>query len=90
MKNIHKILKGKHVLGLTNVCFEKDRACGACQAGKQVGACHHAKNIMTSTRPLELLHMDLCCPVAYISIDMSKYGLVIVGNHTCFTWVFIL
>jgi hypothetical protein len=37
MKNLHKLVKGDHVLGLTDVCFEKDRPCGACQAGKQVG-----------------------------------------------------
>jgi transposase InsO family protein len=30
MKNLHKLLKGEHVLGLTNVCFEKDRPCAAC------------------------------------------------------------
>jgi transposase InsO family protein len=34
MKNLHKLLKGEHVLGLTNVCFEKDRPCAACQTGK--------------------------------------------------------
>jgi hypothetical protein len=34
MKNLYKFLKGEHVLGLTNVCFEKDRPCGACQSGK--------------------------------------------------------
>jgi hypothetical protein len=34
MKNLHKLLKGDHVLGLTDVCFEKDRPCAACQAGK--------------------------------------------------------
>jgi hypothetical protein len=26
------------VLGLIDVCFEKDRHCAACQAGKQVGS----------------------------------------------------
>jgi hypothetical protein len=26
--------KGEHVLGLTNVCFEKDRPCCVCQAEK--------------------------------------------------------
>jgi hypothetical protein len=36
MKNLHKLLKGEHVLSLTNVTFEKDRPCAACQAGKQV------------------------------------------------------
>jgi hypothetical protein len=40
MKNLHKLLKGEHILGLTNVHFEKDRVCSACQAGKQVGS-HH-------------------------------------------------
>jgi hypothetical protein len=34
MKNLHKLLKGEHILGLTNVYFEKDRVCRACQAGK--------------------------------------------------------
>jgi hypothetical protein len=47
MKNLHKLLKGEHILGLTNVHFEKDRICSACQAGKQVGIHHPHKNIMT-------------------------------------------
>jgi hypothetical protein len=45
MKNLHKLLKGEHVLGLTSVCFEKDGPCVACQAGKQVGITHHSKNV---------------------------------------------
>jgi transposase InsO family protein len=90
MKNLHKLLKGEHVLGLTNVCFEKDRPCAACQAGKQVGSTHHSKNVMTTSRPLELLHMDLFGPVTYLSIGGSKYGVVIVDDFSCFTWVFFL
>jgi hypothetical protein len=88
MKNLHKLLKGEHVLGLTNVYFEKDRPCAACQAGKQVGSTHHNKNVMTTSRPLELLHMDLFEPIAYHSIGGSKYGLVIVDDFSRFTWVF--
>jgi hypothetical protein len=80
MKNLHKILKGDHVLGLIDVCFEKDRPCAACQAEKQVGSTHHIKNVMTTSRPLELLHMDLFGLVAYLSIRGSKYGLVIVDD----------
>jgi hypothetical protein len=59
MKNLHKLLKGEHILGLANVHFEKDRVCSACQAGKQVDAHHPHKNIMTTDRLLKLLHMDL-------------------------------
>jgi transposase InsO family protein len=89
-KNLHKLLKGEHILELTNVHFEKDRVCSACQAGKQVGAHHPHKNIMTTDRPLELLHMDLFGPIAYISISGSKYCLVIVDDYSRFTWVFFL
>jgi hypothetical protein len=59
MKNLRKLLKGEHVLGLTNVSFKKYRPCAACQAGKQVGSTHHSKNVMTTTRPLELLHKNV-------------------------------
>jgi hypothetical protein len=41
---------------------------------------------MTTSRPLELLHMDLFGLVAYLSIGGSKYGLVIVDGFSCFTW----
>jgi hypothetical protein len=83
MKNLHKLLKGEHVLGLTDFCFEKDRPCVACQA-------HQSKNVMSTSRPLELLHMDLFGPVAYLSIGGSKYGLVIIDDFSRFTWVFFL
>jgi hypothetical protein len=45
-----------------------------------VGNAHHSKNVMTTSKPLELLHMDLFGPVAYLSIGGSKYGLVIVDD----------
>ncbi|WVZ52304.1 hypothetical protein U9M48_003377, partial [Paspalum notatum var. saurae] len=90
MRNLAKLQKDEHILGLTNVSFEKDKVCSACQAGKQVGVPHPAKNIITTSRPLELLHMDLFGPVAYISIGGNKYGLVIVDDYSRFTWVFFL
>jgi hypothetical protein len=90
MKNLHKLLKEEHVLGLTDVYFGKDRPCAACQVGKQVGSNHQSKIVMTTSRPLELLHMDLLGPVVYLSIRRSKYGLVIVDDFSCFTWVFFV
>jgi hypothetical protein len=90
MKNLHKLQKEGHILELMNVAFEKDRSCGACQASKQVGAQHRAKNIMTTKRPLKMLHMDLFVPIAYISIGGNKYGLVIIDDYSQFMWVFFL
>jgi hypothetical protein len=90
MRNLSKPQKYEHILGLTNVVFEKDRLCSAFQAGKQVGAHHPAKNILSSSRPLKLLQMDLFGPIAYISIGGNKYGLVIIDDFSRFTWVFFL
>jgi transposase InsO family protein len=45
---------------------------------------------MTTDRPLELLHMDLFGPIAYISIGGSKYCLVIVDDYSLFTCVLFL
>jgi transposase InsO family protein len=45
---------------------------------------------MTTIRPLEMLHMDLFGPIAYISNGGNKYGLVIVDDYSRFTWVFFL
>jgi hypothetical protein len=78
MRNLTKLQKDEHILGLTNVVFEKDKLCSACQAGKQVGAHHPAKNILSSSRSLKLLHMDLFGPIAYTSIGGNKYGLLMI------------
>jgi hypothetical protein len=90
MRNLHKLQKDGHILGLTNIVFEKDRPCRACQARKQVGAHQHAKNIMTTTKPLKMLHMDFFGPVVYTSIGDNKYGLIIIDDYSYFTWVFFL
>jgi transposase InsO family protein len=90
MTNLAKLLKDEHIRGLTNVHFKKDRICRACQARKQVGVPHPPKSIMTTTQPLELIHMDLFGPVAYLSLRGNKYELVIVDDYSRFTWVFFL
>jgi transposase InsO family protein len=90
LRNLHKLQKEDHILGVINIAFEKDRPCRACQAGKQVRAQHRAKNIMTTIRPLKMLHIDLFGSIAYISIDNNKYGLVIINDYSRFTWLFFL
>ena len=90
MRNLAKLLKEEHILGLMNVQFEKDRICKASQARKQVGVPHPPKSIVTTSSPLELIHMDLFGPVAYVSIGGNKYGLVIVDDYSRFMWVFFV
>ena len=90
MRNLKQLLKGEHIVGLTGVTFEKDRVCCACIAGNQLGKMHPIKSIISTSRPLELLHLDLFGPSSYESLGGSKFGLVIVDDYSRYTWVFLL
>ncbi|GKC36506.1 retrovirus-related pol polyprotein from transposon TNT 1-94 [Tanacetum coccineum] len=56
--------------------------CDACKIGKQAHASHKAKNIVSTTRCLELLHMDLFGPSAVRSYEGNRYTLVIVDDYS--------
>ncbi|KAK1603795.1 hypothetical protein QYE76_027468 [Lolium multiflorum] len=60
------------------------------QAGKQLKKKHPIKSIVTTSRPLELLHLDLFGPSHYDTLGGSKYGLVIVDDYSRYSWVFLL
>ena len=57
---------------LKDVVYEKDKPCSACQAGKQVANTHPTKAFMSTSRPLELLHMDLFGPTNYVSAGATS------------------
>ncbi|GKD82682.1 retrovirus-related pol polyprotein from transposon TNT 1-94, partial [Tanacetum coccineum] len=56
--------------------------CDACKMGKQAHASHKAKNIVSTTRCLEHLHMDLFGPSAVRSYEGNRYTLVIVDDYS--------
>ncbi|GJU05651.1 retrovirus-related pol polyprotein from transposon TNT 1-94 [Tanacetum coccineum] len=56
--------------------------CDACKTRKQAHASHKAKNIVSTTRCLELLHMDLFGPSAIRSYGGNRYTLVIVDDYS--------
>nr|GEX08372.1 retrovirus-related Pol polyprotein from transposon TNT 1-94 [Tanacetum cinerariifolium] len=56
--------------------------CGACKMGKQAHTSHKAKNIVSTTRCLELLRMDLFGPSAVRSYEGNRYTLVIVDDYS--------
>jgi hypothetical protein len=90
MSTLKKILKKYMVRGLKDFVFENDKFCSACQVGKQVGNTHPTKAFMSTSRPLELLHMDLFGPTTYASTSGNLYCLVIIDDFSRYNWVFFL
>ncbi|KAK1631110.1 hypothetical protein QYE76_005425 [Lolium multiflorum] len=78
-KELAKFTTAKNKMGLDDLL-----------TGKQLKKKHPIKSIVTTSRPLELLHLDLFGPSHYDTLGGSKYGLVIVDDYSRYSWVFLL
>ena len=62
MSQLSKLSKGEYVIGLPKLHFKKDKLFDACQYGKQSKSSFKAKDMVSTTKPLELIHIDLFGP----------------------------
>nr|CAN81294.1 hypothetical protein VITISV_003263 [Vitis vinifera] len=90
MDLISQLNKDELVRGLPKINFQKDKVCEACQMGKQIKNSFKNKNFISTTRPLELLHMDLFGPSRTPSLGGKSYAFVIVDEFSRYTWVLFL
>jgi len=74
------------VEGLLSLKFEKSPVCEACQRGKQIKNSLKNKNLVSTSRLLELLHMDLFVSLRTTSLGGNYCSLVIVEGFSRFTW----
>ncbi|GJZ02562.1 retrovirus-related pol polyprotein from transposon TNT 1-94, partial [Tanacetum coccineum] len=80
-----QLLASKELLrNLPKLKFDQ-HICDACKIRKEAHASHKAKNIVSMTRCLELLHMDLFGPFAVRSYRGNIYTLVIVDDYSRYT-----
>ncbi|GJV11651.1 retrovirus-related pol polyprotein from transposon TNT 1-94 [Tanacetum coccineum] len=85
MRLIQSLASKDLVRNLPKLKFDK-HFCNACKIGKQAHASHKAKNVVSTTRCLDLLHMDLFGPSAVRSYGGNRYTLVIVDDYSRYTW----
>ena len=87
---LDKLRSKELVRGLPSIKFLTDKVCDACAKGKHVRSSFKSKKLVSTTKPLELIHMDLCGPMRIQSRSGKKYVLVIVDDYSRFTWVIFL
>ena len=87
LRLISKLQRHCLVKGLPKFSYQDDSLCETFQKGKQVKIYFKSKNGFSTSRPLELLHLDLFGPTRTASLSGCKYGLVIVDDYTRWTWV---
>jgi len=89
MHHLNKLISKELVVGLPKLKFEKDHICEACQKGKQIEHSFKLKNIVSTSKPLELLHIYLFGPSRTPSLGGNYYALVIVDDYSRFTWTLL-
>ncbi|RDX79592.1 hypothetical protein CR513_39967, partial [Mucuna pruriens] len=77
LRLISKLKKHNLVRGLPSLVYKVDLLCDACQKGKQIRGYFEFKNIVSTFRPLELLHTELFGPTKSTSVGGKHYGLII-------------
>nr|GEW12457.1 retrovirus-related Pol polyprotein from transposon TNT 1-94 [Tanacetum cinerariifolium] len=85
MCHIQSLASKELVRNPPNLKFDQ-HFCDACKMVKQAHASHKAKNIVSTTRCLELIHMNLFGPFAVQSYRGNRYTLVIVDDYSRYTW----
>nr|GEU89230.1 Gag-Pol polyprotein [Tanacetum cinerariifolium] len=83
-ENMHLIqsLASKELVRNSSKLKFNQHFCDACKIGKHAHASHKAKNIVSTTRGLELLYMDLFGPSVVRSYRGNHYTLVIVDDYS--------
>ena len=78
------------MVGLSKVYPNIKGVCEDCVRGKQHRVSFNSKKVISSSRPLELVHIDLCGSMRVRSLNHSRYVLVIIDNFSRFTWTIFL
>ena len=89
-KHLSIVSKHKTVLGIPKLSRISNVMCGPCQLGKQTKTKHPSTQTSATSRPLELLHLDLMGPTRTESLGGKRYIMVVVDDFTRYTWIILL
>ncbi|PNY10358.1 retrotransposon-related protein, partial [Trifolium pratense] len=68
LRSMKKAMSKEAIRGLPNLQIEENSICGECQIGKQTKVSHQLLQQLSTSRVLELLHMDLMGPIQVESL----------------------
>ena len=84
-------LKSKDLVsGLPNIKFQDNILCDACVKGKQTRTSFKTKDMISTNKTLDIVHMDLFGPSRTTSLAGNFYALVIVDDFSRYTWTLFL
>ena len=89
-KHLSIVSKHESMLGIPKLSRMSNVVCGPRQLRKQTKAKHPGTQTSATSRPLELLHLDLMGPTRTESLGGKRYIMVVVDDFTRYTWIILL
>ena len=86
-KQVAKVSKFEAVIGLPKFGKIEKNVCGPCQLGKQTKSSHSKVNVVATSHPLQLLHVDLMGPTKIESTGGKRYIMGVVNDLSRYSWV---
>ena len=87
LRSMNNLLSKQAITGIPDLKIEEGKICGECQIGKQTRMSHKPVQHLTTSRVLELLHVDLMGPMQTESLGGKRYVFVCVDDFSRYTWV---
>lgn len=87
---INKLIRKDLMRGLPLLKLDNDILCDAYEQGKVSKSPLKSITEHSVSKPLQPIHIDLCGPTTIHRLSGKKYILMIVDDHTKFTWVYFL
>ena len=89
-KSLKKLSDAGSIHGLPKIGKQISGVCGPCQYGKQLKTTHKVVQHTSTSKVVELLHINLIGPMQVESIADKRYIFVSVDDFSKFTWVYFI
>ena len=90
LRSLNETIVADDVLGILKLKVDLGKICGPCQLRKQVRSSHKVTQHLSTTRTLELLHIDLIRPMQVESLRGKRYAFMCVDYFSRYSWVYFL
>ena len=89
-QSLQKLVSDNLVDGLDLDSCKEMSFCEPCVFGKNHRAPFPKKSDRKTTRPLELIHTDVCCKVSTASFSGCYYFLTFIDDFSNYEWLYVL
>ena len=81
---LNRLVQFDLIVGLPKIKFTQHEICDACARGKQTRNSFKPKHFVSTSKPFDLVHMDLFGPTRTLSLNGKRFGLVLVDDYSRF------